>query len=158
MAKNWNIAKLDFCVFPQLFYIMSQKNEIAPFSICPTWFLEIVPPSRYYTQQKNSPRFLLTHKNVKTSPSTLCDPNQFHVQENPSVNTFKDIRKVLCLFQSGQSSLLGGLNVSGQWNNICAKSLINNQIRLFPNFRLFPTFRLFDSTALVFTVFYRHFP
>ena len=50
---------------------MSPKNEIAPFSLCPTWFLKIVPSSGHYPQQKNSPRFLLAHKNVKMSPSTV---------------------------------------------------------------------------------------
>ena len=49
---------------------MSQKNEIAAFSLCPTLFLKIVPPSGHYPQQKNSPRFLLAHKNVKMCPST----------------------------------------------------------------------------------------
>ena len=54
-----------FAFFPQLFYIMSQKNEIAPFSLCPTWFLKIVPTSGHYPQQKNSPAFLFTQKSVK---------------------------------------------------------------------------------------------
>ena len=49
---------------------MSPKNEIAPFSLCPTWFLKIVPPSGHYPQQKNSPAFLFTQKSVKMRPSS----------------------------------------------------------------------------------------
>ena len=48
---------------------MSPKNEIAPFSLCPTSFLKIVPPSGHYFQQKNSPAFLFTHKSVKMTHS-----------------------------------------------------------------------------------------
>ena len=50
---------------------MSQKNEIAPFSLCPTWFLKIVLPSGHYPQQKNSPAFLFTQKSVKMRPSSV---------------------------------------------------------------------------------------
>ena len=49
---------------------MSPKNEIAPFSLCPTWSLKIVPTSGHYPQQKNSPAFLFTQKSVKMRPST----------------------------------------------------------------------------------------
>ena len=66
------MAILDFFVFPHPFHIMSEKNEIAPFSLCP-WFLKIVPPSGHYPQQKNSPGFLLAHKNVKMCPSNGHD-------------------------------------------------------------------------------------
>ena len=50
---------------------MSPKNEIAPFSLCLTSFLKIVPPSGHYSQQKNSPAFLFTQKNVKMRPSNV---------------------------------------------------------------------------------------
>ena len=48
---------------------MSPKNEIAPFSLCPTSFLKIVPLSGHYPQQRNSPAFLFTQKSVKMRPS-----------------------------------------------------------------------------------------
>ena len=95
------MAKLDF--FPQLFYIMSPKNEIAPFSLCPTWFLKIVPPSGHYPQQKNSPAFLFTQKNVKmrhstrqyskgtyTKQCTLQEPRKPRSYLEPTIYRFTD--------------------------------------------------------------------
>ena len=65
-----NFLEKTQCNFQKPYYIMSPKNEIAPFSLCPTWFLKIVPPSGHYPQQKNSPAFLFTQKSVKMRPST----------------------------------------------------------------------------------------
>ena len=68
---------------------MSPKNSIAPFSLCPTWFLKIVPPSGHYPRQKNSPGFLLAHKNyTKMCPSNgHDDDDKDYAVENQSVVT-----------------------------------------------------------------------
>ena len=46
-----------WCYKPLVFYIISQKNETAQFSLCPSWFLKIVPPSGHYPQQKTAQDF-----------------------------------------------------------------------------------------------------
>ena len=54
-----------FSFFPQSYYIMSPKNEIAPFSLCPTSFLKIVLLSEHYPQQKKQPSLFVYSKKCK---------------------------------------------------------------------------------------------
>ena len=84
------MAKLDFFVFSPVILHYEPKNEIAPFSLCPTWFLKIVPPSGHYPQQKNSPAFLFTQKSVKMRPSNGGDLLNFVDGYDESINQSHD--------------------------------------------------------------------